>query len=123
MRSIIKKILKYLIRILLISLALMIFSIGIFYIYINTKSGRKFLAEQSGKYLSKTLGTETSIGNAAWIFPLTVKLEIVVIKDHHHNNMFLIGELEARLANYRISNKHFFFSTIVRSEEHTSELK
>jgi hypothetical protein len=112
MRKIINKIFKYSFRALLVLFALVILAIISFFIYINTNSGRRQLASEVSKYVSKTLGTEVSITSARWSFPASVSLDHVVIKDHKHQDMFVIEKLDAGLAFYNFITKRITFSEV-----------
>jgi hypothetical protein len=112
MRKIISKIYRYTIRTVLVLLLLVVLGLTAFYVYINTGSGRRFLASEISTYLGKTLGTEISIKSATWEFPASVSLEHVVIKDHRHKNMFVIERLNAGLAFYNFVTQRITLSEV-----------
>jgi hypothetical protein len=116
MRKIVKKIFRYLVRIVLILLFIVIAGLTAFYFYINSGSGKRQLAAQLGKYLSKTLGCEVSIRSAQWNFPASVQLDHVIVKDHKQKEMFVIRDLDAGLAYYNFLTGRITFSTVSLSD-------
>jgi len=112
MRRTVKKILKYGVRSFLVILLILLLSITGLYFYMNTAPGRRFLASEISYYVGKTFGTEFSIGNAQWDFPATISLDNVIIKDLKHNNMFVIGKLNAGLVYFNYRTSRMIFSKV-----------
>jgi len=112
MRRTLKKILKYLLRTALVVILLLLIGLTGLYFYLNTGPGKRFLASEIGFYTGKVFGSEVSIGKAKWDFPATVSLENIVIKDHHHNNMFVIDKLHAGLIYFNYETSRMIFSGV-----------
>jgi len=112
MRRILKKILKYVLRTLLVLVLVLLLGVTALYFYMNSVPGRRFLASEIGYYTGKAFGSEVSIGNAKWNFPATVSLENIIIKDHRHNNMFVIDKLNAGLIYFNYETGRMIFSGV-----------
>jgi len=112
MRRTLKKILKYVFRIVLALILLLLVGLTGLYFYLNTGHGKRFLASEIGFYAGKALGSDISIGNAKWDFPATVSLDNIVIKDHRHNNMFAIDKLNAGLIYFSYKTGRMIFSHV-----------
>ncbi len=113
MRRTVKKILKYSARSLLVIILILSLGITALYFYMNTAPGRRFLASELSYYIGKTFGTEFNIGSARWEFPATVLLQNVIIKDQKHNDMFIIGNLDAGLVYFSYETGKMIFSKVL----------
>jgi len=113
MRRTLKKIFKYVLRSFLVLILLLLLGLTCLYFYLNTSPGRRFLASEVGFYAGQVFGSDINIGNAKWNFPATVSLDNIVIKDHRHNNMFVIEKLNAGVIYFNYKTGRMVFSGVL----------
>jgi hypothetical protein len=115
----IKKLANILFRIL----AILIFSLVVFFLLIQVKSVQTFLAKRTTAYLSERFNTKVDIGGVEIEFFKTVVLKDVYIEDLHHDTLLFSKKLKLDIGRFDLDKQIIHISSISLVDTKTALVK
>jgi translocation and assembly module TamB len=100
----IKRFVRISAKAILLLLVFIILLLGVSYIYINTDSGKHFVANQVQTFLAKKLKTKFTIGSINYHLPNEISLQNIYLQSPNNDSLLYAGELSVNIALFKLLN-------------------